>query len=86
MTTIFVDLPLQHLQFAHTLRASNDAVFHCATGLTQPTCAGNVRLLRRAQDQDHARFVMSGKLADVCAALDALAKQEVRQSWRCAGA
>lgn len=42
----------------------------------------NVRLMRRAKDNDSTRFALSGKLVDVCAALDQLAAQETRNAWR----
>ncbi|MFZ7321223.1 hypothetical protein [Comamonas jiangduensis] len=40
--------------------------------------------MRRSKDKDSNRFALSGKLADVCAALDALAAQEMRNTWRVA--
>lgn len=78
-------LPLPHLESA-AASASNQALF-CDTSFNTATCkncTGNVRLMRRSKDQDNNRFALSGKLADVCAALDALAAQEIRNAWRVA--
>lgn len=41
-----------------------------------PACLTQVRLLRRAQETDRNRFVLSGRLADVCQALDHMLAQE----------
>ena len=78
-------LPLPHIETART-SASNQNTF-CDVSLrtvTCKTCTGNVRLMRRSKDKDSNRFALSGKLADVCAALDALAEQEMRNTWRVA--
>lgn len=45
---------------------------------------GNVRVMRPTLDNNNACFALSGKLADVCAALDAMAQKEQLQAMRCA--
>lgn len=85
MRLLHCPLPLPHLESA-AASASNQALF-CDTSFNTATCkncTGNVRLMRRSKDQDNNRFALSGKLADVCAALDALAAQEIRNAWRVA--
>lgn len=90
MNTIFARQPLPRLDQWALACAANDATFTDPIVPRKPqaslACNGNVRLLRRAKEQDRTRFVMSGKLSDVCAALDALAALEQRQAWRYAGA
>lgn len=73
MSIFFCALPL--LSVAKPQRsAANAACLHPLTA------AGNVRLLRRAHDADSNRFVISGKLADVCQALERLASEEIRHA------
>lgn len=84
MRVSYCHLPLARLHQAVDC-ASNDPVL--ATDVVWPvniSCASNVRLLRRVHDADSARFVLSGKLADVCAALDMLAAEEGRMARRVA--
>ena len=78
--------PLPPLESVTTAFASNQASFHEISACAAPceSCTGNVRLMRRSKDQDGNRFALSGKLADVCAALDALAAQETRNARRIA--
>ena len=65
--------------------ASNDASqLATAVGPMDISRASNVRLLRSTQESDSARFVLAGKLADVCAALDLLAAEETRIARRVA--
>jgi hypothetical protein len=70
MSMTFCQLPMSRITTA--TMASNEAHF-----LPQ-ALPHNVRLLRRAHDPDRTRFVMSGRLSDVCAALEQLAEQEQR--------
>ena len=70
MSMTFCQLPRSRITTA--TMASNEAHF-----LPQ-ALPHNVRLLRRAHDPDRTRFVMSGRLSDVCAALEQLAEQEQR--------
>lgn len=83
----YCTLPLARLPNAITA-ASNEAQLGCLE--STPTLQqahihqGNVRLMRRTKDMDNTCFALSGKLADVCAALDALAAQETRNAWRVA--
>lgn len=86
MPLIFCELPLRRVEHA-AFQASNQEPLKeepmqqvAGTVMAGP----NVRLMRRAQDMDSSRFVLSGKLADVCAALDQLAAQETRNAWRVA--
>ena len=83
---IFCELPLRRIEHA-VFHASNqaplaEAPIQRVAGTTM--ASPPVRLMRRAQDMDSSRFVLSGKLADVCAALDQLAAQETRNAWRVA--
>lgn len=85
MTTLHCELPLPRSTCRPRV-ASNQDQLHALT-MPQPAssaCHGNVRLMRRPKDTDRARFALSGKLADVCAALEALAAQEARHRLRCA--
>lgn len=79
------ELPLRRVRPAH-LRASNqDQLLGLPAPLNDAAMASNnVRLMRRAKDSDTTRFALSGRLADVCAALDQLAAQENRSAWRVA--
>lgn len=70
MSMTFCQLPLSRITTA--TMASNEAHF-----LPQ-ALPHNVRLLRRAHDPDCTHFAMSGRLSDVCAALEQLAEQEQR--------
>lgn len=82
MHLIHCTLPLECLPQAIDC-ASNDSQLNAlATPDFDISTASNVRLMRRAKDTDSARFVLSGKLADVCAALDALAAEENRKARR----
>ena len=85
MTTLHCELPLPRSTCRPRV-ASNQDQFHALTMSLPPSsaCPGNVRLMRRPKDTDRARFALSGKLADVCAALEALAAQEARHRLRCA--
>lgn len=85
MTTLHCELPLPRSTCRPRV-ASNQDQFHALTMSLPPSsaCDGNVRLMRRPKDTDRARFALSGKLADVCAALEALAAQEARHRLRCA--
>ncbi|GEM_PF-1276494 len=88
MTTLHCELPLPRSTCRPRV-ASNQDQFHALTMSLPPSsaCHGNVRLMRRPKDTDRARFALSGKLADVCAALEALealAAQEARHRLRCA--
>lgn len=73
MPVFFCSLPL--LVVAKPLCSAANAA--C---LVPVTAAGNVRLLRRAHDVDRNRFVISGKLADVCQELERLASEEIRHA------
>ena len=86
MQHVICTLPLARLPLASSV-ASNADQFndpYIPTQPTQSTCKANVRWLRHAQDTDCHRFALSGRLADVCAVLDELADQEVRNAWKCA--
>ena len=53
---------------------------------TKPRCtsgAGALRILRREPEQQPARVVISGRMADVCAALDELANREAENALPC---
>lgn len=80
MQITFCKLPLPrlpHIDFS----ARNQDYFHNLL-LQQPKDpfnhfqASNVRFMKRPWDKDHNRFALSGKLSDVCAALDAMAESE----------
>ena len=92
MTMFHCPLPLART--ARPGHAANHEVFHDPAispapqppGLTlvratQPL-AHNVRLLRNHRSSDRALFALSGKLSDVCAALDQLARQEALYGMR----
>lgn len=86
MQLIYCDLPLHRVHHAQ-LHASNQAhLVVLPAPLNDAAAMANqhVRLMRRATDMDSTRFALSGKLADVCAALDQLAAQETRNAWRVA--
>jgi len=85
MQFFYCELPLPRISpAAH--KASNQARFIDlpAHMVDRQVCTGNVRLMRRMKDADNSRFVLSGKLGDVCAALDELAAQEQNNIWRVA--
>lgn len=83
MSTTFLALPLRQLPFFTLREASNDASFACSSCMTYEQLQhSNVRLLRHPKEQDCARFVLSGKLADVCAALDEMAALEKSNALR----
>lgn len=83
MQVLHCPLPLPRLESAAL--ASNQALFGVAPPyMDGHACHANVRLMRRSKEVDGNRFALSGKLADVCAALDALAEQEMRNAWRIA--
>lgn len=73
MTVFFCPLPLPTV-CPHPRRAANTEQLHPLAAV------GNVRLLRRAHEADTSRFVMSGRLADVCQALERLASEEMRRA------
>lgn len=79
MTMLHCELPLPR-STCRPWVASNQDQFHTLS----MSCHGNVRLMRRPKDTDRARFALSGKLSDVCAALAALEAQEARNRLRCA--
>ena len=86
MHHVICTLPLARLPLASSV-ASNADKFNeprIHTQPTQATCKVNVRWLCHSQDTDCHRFALSGRLADVCAVLDELAAQEVRNAWKCA--
>lgn len=83
MQVIYCQLPLNRVKHVRLI-ASNDAQILVPP---QATCVAvavhsNVRLMRRSKDSDNTRFALSGKLSDVCAALDQLAAQETRNALR----
>ena len=84
MQRLICTLPLARVPQA-SLVASNDDQLHTGESAlcTATSCAAQVRWMCRAKDAGSSRFALSGKLADVCAALDELAAQEVRNAWRC---
>ena len=85
MHFFYCQLPLLRIQPLAT-KASNDEPLNTTLDfVTQAiTATSNVRLMRRGKDQGSTRFALSGKLADVCAALDQLAAQETRNARLCA--
>lgn len=84
---VFCKLPLQSIP-RYTSHAANQACMDIARASTPPFFWGNecsnVRLLRRQHDPDRTRFALSGKMADVCQALDALAARELAHNARLA--
>lgn len=85
MPLIYCKLPLLRVNFS-SVCASNQEQWHY-TELRTVNCAStpsNVRLMRRPKEADSTRFVLSGKLGDVCAALDQLAAQESLNALRMA--
>lgn len=57
--------------------------------LSKPATLGlsghsNVRMMRPSLDTNSTCFALSGKLSDVCAALEAMAATERLQAMRCA--
>lgn len=85
MPLIYCELPLRPIAHCQ-VEASNQPHLDCLAlpDLRIAMNSPNVRLTRHTQEIDDARFVLSGKLADVCAALDHLAAQEQRNAWRAA--
>lgn len=85
MQLLHCNLPLTRIDAASDA-ASNQTTFTDIpyVPLDCNAYSGNVRLMRRTKDGDNQRFALSGKLADVCAALDELAAQETRNAWRIA--
>lgn len=83
-------LPTSHLDMHVCRTAANDPTFGnqwkaiTAANIESHACKVHVRLLRRAKEQDCTRFALTGKLSDVCAALDELAALEQRNACRCA--
>ena len=85
MPLIYCELPLTRVNFSADC-ASNHEQWH-SMELHATDCAttqSNVRLMRRPKEADSTRFVLSGKLSDVCAALDQLAAQESLNALRVA--
>ena len=85
MQRLICTLPLARVPQA-SLVASNDDQLHTNESplCVATACTAHVRWMCRAKDAGSNRFALSGKLADVCAVLDELAAQEVRNAWRCA--
>lgn len=85
MYFIYCELPLNRVGNEH-VNASNEKNFHGFVYAIRNAAVSdsNVRLMRRPQEDDNTRFALSGKLSDVCAALEQLEAQEIRNAWRCA--
>lgn len=87
MQLLLCTLPLPR-QFPTPAFASNADQLQRSAGLsnsaTHTTLHGNVRWMQSPQNTDPQRIALSGKLSDVCAALDELAAQEIRNIWRTA--
>ena len=84
---VFCQLPLQSVP-GYASHAANQAhlvtaITHAPTSLWGNQCS-NVRLLRRQHEPDQTRFALSGKMADVCQALEALAARELAHNTRLA--
>lgn len=85
MQLIYCELPLSRVGLSHLGASNQDQLLGLPVPLKSAAMGcNNVRLMRRAKDIDNTRFALSGKLADVCAALDQLAAQETRNAWRVA--
>lgn len=84
MRLSYCTLPLARLPRTVDCASNDYSLNAMPTSQMDVSATSNVRLLRRAKDTDSARFVLSGKLADVCAALDVLAAEENRKSRRVA--
>lgn len=86
MQTMICTLPLVRIPIAPLVACNDDQFQEHATPTrhAHAACKANVRWMCRSKDIDCNRFALSGKLADVCAALDELAAQEVRNAWKCA--
>ena len=82
MPFLHCPLPLASLTIAATGAANADTLNQPPATSLEICCTENVRLMRRSQDCDTTRFALAGKLADVCAALDELAAQEIYQARR----
>lgn len=87
MQLSFCPLPLPRVSASVAL-ASNACQFH-PTKASHSTMGcqalhSNVRWMQRPQNTDIRRIALSGKLSDVCAALDELAAQERYGAWRTA--
>lgn len=91
MTVINLLLPLPFSRLVRNTSpiAANDAAFDSLWNATSTATIENlkasnqVRLLRHAKEQDTNRFALTGKLSDVCAALDELAQLEEDNMRRC---
>lgn len=85
MTVTLTPMPLPTLDRLSAGNAANDA-FYFAACLPSAASLSNarVRMLKHNEEMDGTRFVLSGKLSDVCAALDQLAALEQHNAWRCA--
>lgn len=85
MHFVYCEIPLTRLEDTRCT-ASNDNHFAPSTPALSKAAAirSNVRLMRGSKESDNTRFALSGKLSDVCAALDQLAAQETCNAWRCA--
>lgn len=77
---VFCPLPLKRLSDQQR-HAANHELLDCIAldaGTPRPSHKlSNVRLLRCKHDPDQARFALSGKMADVCQALDIMAAREL---------
>lgn len=85
MQFFYCDLPLPRINPASHTACNQARYINLPEQLAdRQASSGNVRLMRRMKDFDNSRFVLSGKLVDVCAALDELAAQEQHNTWRVA--
>lgn len=85
MRVIYCELPLLRIKDTRCIASNEDNFLLSAQTLTKTVAANtNVRLMRRPKESDNTRFVLSGKISDVCAALEQLAAQETRNACRCA--
>lgn len=85
MHLIYCELPLPRVNHIAPVASNENNLSRATFSMAYAVAANsNVRLMRRPKESDNTRFVLSGKLSDVCAALDQLAAQETRNTWRCA--
>lgn len=85
MQFFYCELPLPRINPASHTACNQARYINLPEQLAdRQASSGNVRLMRRTKDFDNSRFVLSGKLVDVCAALDELAAQEQHNTWRVA--
>ncbi|MBP7646769.1 MAG: hypothetical protein KA751_08475 [Comamonas sp.] len=85
MQFFYCELPLPRINPASHTACNQARYINLPEQLAdRQASSGNVRLMRRMKDFDNSRFVLSGKLVDVCAALDELAAQEQHNTWRVA--